>query len=68
MINFKHPNVLNLTGVCLDGGPAPYIIMPYMSNGSLLSHLRVFRNDLLISLDNPNQQEVRLVTGYINLS
>ena len=58
MINFKHPNVLPLIGVCLDGGPAPFIIMPFMSNGSLLSHLRKFRKELLLPLDNTDQQEV----------
>ncbi len=35
MYKFDHPNVLKLSGVCLDGGPAPYIIMPLMANGSL---------------------------------
>ena len=40
MHKFDHPNVLKLIGVCLDGGPAPYIIMPFMANGSLLSYLR----------------------------
>ena len=34
MYNFNHPNVLTLRGVCLDGGTAPYIIMPFMANGS----------------------------------
>lgn len=58
MIEFKHPNVLALIGVCLDGGLAPYIIMPFMSNGSLLSYLRKFRKNLLLPLDNNNQEEV----------
>ncbi len=46
MQEFNHPNVLKLRGVCLDGGPAPYIIMPFMSNGSLLSHLKQERERL----------------------
>ena len=35
MLNFKHPNVMSLIGVCLDG-EMPLIIMPFMSNGSVL--------------------------------
>ena len=48
MHNFEHPNVLKLTGVCLDGGPAPYIIMPFMAKGSLLSYLKEQRSDLIL--------------------
>ena len=40
MINLTHPNVLNLRGVCIDRGPVPYIILPYMANGSLLNYLK----------------------------
>lgn len=48
MSKFDHPNVLTLTGVCLDGGPAPYIIMPFMENGSLLSYLKKERDTLVL--------------------
>ena len=48
MSEFDHPNVLTLTGVCLDGGPAPYIIMPFMENGSLLSYLIKERESLVL--------------------
>jgi serine/threonine protein kinase len=48
MYEFDHPNVLKLMGVCLDGGPAPYIIMPFMENGSLLSYLRKERDILVL--------------------
>ena len=47
MSEFDHPNVLNLIGVCLDGGPVPYLIMPFMENGSLLLYLRK-RKDVLV--------------------
>ena len=47
MKEFDHPNVLKLRGVCLDGGPAPYIIMPFMTNGSLQSHLKENRASLV---------------------
>ena len=36
MSRFQHAHVMGLIGVCLDAGPAPYIMMPYMANGSLL--------------------------------
>ena len=54
MMTFDHPNVLPLTGVCVDGGAAPYIVMPFMANGSLLSHLKKNRNKLVV-LDQDEQ-------------
>ena len=49
MQTFQHPNVLNLIGVCIDAGEAPYIIMPFMANGSLLTYLRKERPHLTIA-------------------
>ena len=49
MKEFTHANVLTLVGVCVDAGPAPYIVMPYMAKGSLLSYLRKERHCLLLS-------------------
>ena len=49
MKEFDHPNVLTLFGVCVDAGPAPYIVMPYMAKGSLLSYLRKERNKILLT-------------------
>ena len=49
MSKFDHLHVLTLKGVCLDGGPAPYIIMPFMANGSLLAYLRKNRKLLVVS-------------------
>ena len=48
MSNFDNPNVLSLIGVCADLGPAPCIIMPYMSRGSLLSYLQKEKSDLIV--------------------
>ena len=45
---FQHKNVLSLIGVCIDAGAAPYLVMPYMLNGSLLAYLRKKRPDLTI--------------------
>ena len=57
MFSFNHPNILSLSGVCLDGGPAPYVIMPLMTNGSLLNHLKKNRDSLVISGENTGGSE-----------
>ena len=59
MKRFDHPNVISLIGVCTDAGPAPYIIMPFMSNGSLLSYLKKHRTELLLP-DNTDEEIVCL--------
>ena len=46
---FQHPNVMNLLGVCLDAGPAPYLILPYMANGNLLSYLKNNRDSFILT-------------------
>ena len=50
MKRFDHPNVISLIGVCVDAGPAPYIVMPFMANGSLLSYLKKNRSELMLSV------------------
>ena len=39
MLSFAHNNVMTLIGVCTDG-EMPLIIMPFMSNGSVLEYVR----------------------------
>ena len=51
MRKFNHPHVMDLIGVCLNAGPAPCIVMPYMANGSLLSYLKRKRGSLVIKED-----------------
>ncbi len=58
MKEFDHPNVLTLRGVCLDGGPAPYIIMPFMANGSLQGHLKENRQKLVLDSNTSEMDEV----------
>ena len=58
MQQFDHPNVLKLLGVCLDGGPTPYLVMPFMSNGSLLVYLQKERRNLVISNSDTGSEEV----------
>ena len=63
MKNFHHLHVMTLIGVCLDGGPAPYLILPYMANGSLLSYVRKKRNNLvLISMDGDDTDSNELLS------
>ena len=50
MKDFDHPNVLSLIGVSIDAGESPYIVMPYMANGSLLSYLKKERPNLTIAV------------------
>ena len=57
MSRFKHAHVMGLIGVCLDGGSAPYIIMPYMANGSLLKYLKRERENIVLS-ENADEDEV----------
>ena len=46
MLDFDHPNVLSLLGVCLDTEQhLPLIILPYMANGDLKSYLLKCRGD-----------------------
>ena len=51
MSRFKHAHVMGLIGVCIDAGPTPYIVMPYMANGSLLHYLKRERRNLVIPED-----------------
>ena len=48
MKDFNNLHVMTLKGVCLDGGPVPYIVLPYMANGSLLTYLRKQRSNLVL--------------------
>ena len=62
MYNFDHSNVLTLRGVCLDGGTAPFIIMPFMANGSLLTYLKKNRETLVVSLSDKDEDDVSIPT------
>ena len=56
MSRFKHAHVMGLIGVCLDAGSAPYIVMPYMANGSLLHYLKRERNNLVFAEDSEEDE------------
>ena len=56
MQDFEHPHVLNITGVCLDAGSAPYIVMPFMANGSLLAYIKKEKMSLVIPNDTADEE------------
>ena len=45
MLSFEHTNVMSLIGVCIDG-EMPLLIMPFMSNGSVLDFVKHHRDEL----------------------
>ena len=63
MRDFDNHHVMTLKGVCLDGGPVPYVVLPYMANGSLLSYLRKERLNLIIKkdIDGENEDKSQIV-------
>ncbi|XP_064397468.1 tyrosine-protein kinase receptor UFO-like [Halichondria panicea] len=46
MQEFHHPHVMPLIGACLDAGSGISMVMPYMTNGSLLNYLKKERCNL----------------------
>ena len=56
MLSFKHTNVMSLIGVCIEG-EMPLLIMPFMSNGSVLDFIRYRKIEFLIT-HKASQQEV----------
>ena len=47
---FVHPHVMGILGICL-AEQVPYILMPFMANGSLHSYLKKHRAELLMWKD-----------------
>ena len=45
MLSFEHTNVMSLIGVCIDG-EMPLLIMPFMSNGSVLEFVKHHQDEL----------------------
>ena len=68
MSRFKHSHVMGLIGVCLDAGSAPFIIMPYMANGSLLKYLKKERETIVLSEDNTDLEEVKCVIIFLSVN
>ena len=56
MLSFHHPNVMSLIGMCFDGD-MPMVIMPYMSNGSVLGYVKQNVCELLIDRESEVRDE-----------
>ena len=66
MLSFEHTNVMSLIGVCLDG-EMPLIIMPFMSNGSVLDFVRHHKNEFMLTSSATQQQvSVKVYTKYLH--
>ena len=61
MMDFQHPNVMSLIGVCLDAGPGVSIVMPFMANGSLLDYLKKEREKIYL----PDTSELEDVSQFL---
>ena len=57
MSQFDHQNVMRLIGVSIETDNTVYVVMPFMTNGSLLGYLRKHREDFTIKDEN-NTEEV----------
>ena len=55
MSSFQHPNVMSLVGVCLDE-EMPLLIMPFMSNGSVLEYIRHHKQELLLTSEATDEE------------
>ena len=55
MLSFKHPNVMSLLAVCFDD-ERPLLIMPFMSCGSLLAHVKQNRERLHCAIETDDTQ------------
>ena len=66
MKDFSHMNVLTLIGVALDSRKTPYLVMPFMLNGSLCEYLRKddVRKELLWTKKGPTEAVVWLILLY----
>ena len=63
MRTLSHPNVMTLTGVCLDAGGGPAVVMPFMGRGSVLHYLRKEKGKLVP----PDDADCSVVCSDTNL-
>ena len=56
MYGFEHPHVFGIIGVCVDSGPTPYIVMPFMANGSVLAYIKKEKMKLVVPIDSDDHE------------
>ena len=72
MKEFQHENVLTLIGVCFDNEGLPIVILPFMSNGDVLSYLRnednqpIVKQLLTFGIDVANGMEYLSSLKYVH--
>ena len=57
MLDFSHPNVMPLIGLCLDR-ELPLLIMPFMWRGTVLDYVKKSRSSLYFSDGSEDSVEV----------
>ena len=62
MANFDHLNVMKLLGVSFDTNKTPFLVMPFMANGNLLSYLRKNRENLATKSEDVTELVIKHVT------
>ena len=60
MLAFSHSNVMSLIGLCIEG-EMPLLIMPFMSNGSVLEYVRKNRVDFYFT---ESCEDVRILCSF----
>ena len=63
MVSFNHPNVMPLIGACLDK-EIPLIIMPFMSNGSVLESVKKHKVELFLPEEATRMEVYRIVPSF----
>ena len=67
MHSFEHPHVLNIIGVCVDAGSSPFIVMPFMVNGSLLTYIRKEKKNLVVPIDSTDNDLASVYSYYLHV-
>ena len=66
MLDFNHPNVLRLVGVCFDTeDKLPVIVLPYMENGDLKHFLKSKRSKSSSTSDEPMPEVAHYMTSSL---
>ena len=66
MLSFEHTNVMSLIGVCIDG-EMPLLIMPFMSNGSVLDFIKRRKVEFLLTSKATEQEVSSIIYNIVML-
>ena len=68
MKQLNHSNVMTLEGVCLDAGPAPFIVLPYMAGICYFSYVIYIQFSKEYDCICSSYQTYRLCSSYFKFS